>query len=210
MKCRNALPHLVLIGAIGLLAGGCLFKPTTVPVRHFVLSPVAVRRAPSSAVNLPIGVARVEMPRYLLRSSLAMRKDTHEIRYDEAALWAEPFDQNFQRTLAANLSALIPTDHIYLSAWEPGQVKISVAVAIEQFDVDTEGKGRLTAWWRIMLPGSEKPVASGKADLTRTGPPPRDNPGTMVITLSALTAELSKVLAEEIRRYAPSGNRPGT
>ncbi len=210
MKCHNALLQLLLIGAIGLLAGGCLFRPTTVPVRHFVLSPIAVRRAPSSTDNLPIGVARVEMPRYLLRSSLAMRKDEHEVRYDEAALWAEPFDQNFQRTLAADLSALIPTDKIYLSAWESGQVKVSVAVAIEQFDVDMEGKGRLTAWWRLMLPGSEKPVASGKVNLTRTGPPPRDDPGTMVITLSALTAELSKELVEEIRRYAPSGNRTGT
>ncbi len=203
MKSPNGLVRFALLSATGLLLAGCLFRPATVSERRFVLSPLPPSgRAPAAAESLPVGVGLVKMPPYLLRSSLAVRKGVGEIQYIEDALWAEPLDQDFQRTLAANLSRLLPTAQIYLSAWERDQVKVGVFVTVEQFDVDTQGRGTLSAWWRITFPGSDKPVKSGQVNLVQTGASPRGNPQAIVATLSALTADLSRLLAAGIRESA--------
>ncbi|HWH70301.1 MAG TPA: ABC-type transport auxiliary lipoprotein family protein, partial [Candidatus Sulfotelmatobacter sp.] len=111
----------------------------------------------------------------------------------------------FQRTLAANLSRLLPTEQIYLSAWKRDQVKLRVSITVEQFDVDTQGRGRLTAWWRISPPSTDKPLKSGKASLVQTGASPQGNPQALVATLSELTTQFSRMLAEAIRECALAG-----
>jgi uncharacterized protein len=210
MKTPQGLFRFALVSATGLLLAGCLLKPTTVSVRRFVLAPLpASAGAPATNTDLALGIGLVKMPAYLLRNALALRKGTNELEYVEDALWAEPLDQGFQRTLAANLSQLLSTEQIYLSSWGAEQVKLRVFVNVEQFDVDTRGKGRLIAWWRLTAPGSEHLVKSGKADLTRSGPSPRGNPQAIVATLSALTGEFSRQLAEAIREAAQAGRQTG-
>src|SRR6185503_15026090 len=154
------------------------------------------------AVDVAVGIGSVKMPSYLMRSAMAVRKGASEIDYLEEALWAERLDQCFQRTLAANLSTLLGSDRVYLSTWERDQVMVKVFVNVERFDVDTEGRGTLIAWWRITAPGSDKPLKSGQARLTQTGPAPRGNPEVIAATSSALTTEFSRELAQAIRQSA--------
>jgi hypothetical protein len=77
-----------------------------------------------------------------------------------------------------------------------------VFINVEQFDIDTQGHGTLIASWRITAPGSEKLLKSGQTRLTRTGPVPRGKPQVIVATLSALTAEFSRELAQAIHQSA--------
>jgi len=130
---------------------------------------------------------------------MAVRNGTNEIRYLEDALWAERLDQCLQRTLAANLSRLLSTDSIYLTDWSPDEVMVKLFVNVQQFDVDTHGRGTLIAHWKIVAPGRELSLKSGCARLDETGAAPHGNPQVIAATLSHLAAEFSNELAETIR-----------
>jgi len=203
MKAPSYLQIFGFVGAAGLLLSGCLLKPVIVSTRRFILAPIpAPEHASTNAEQLSVGIASAKMPAYLLKNSIAVRKGASEIDYLEDGLWGDRLDRGFQQTLADNLSILLPSDRLYLSAWEPDQVKARLFVNVEQFDVDTEGRGRLIAWWRITAPGSDQPLKSGQARLDRTGPAPRGNPQIIVTTLSALVAEFSRQLAQAIHESA--------
>jgi uncharacterized lipoprotein YmbA len=188
-----------LVCAAGLLLGGCLFKPVTVSTRYFVLTAIpAAERASLTNAPVSVGVGFVKMPAYALRDAVAVRKGTNEIEYLDDAMWAERLDRAFQRTLAADLATLLPSDQVYLSAWERNEVKVTVFVEVEQFDMDTHGEGTLSVAWRLGDTGNDNLHKSGRVRLTCTGPSPRGNPQAVAKTLSTLTGEFSRKLAAEI------------
>jgi len=200
MKPSAARRGQICAGLICLLVSGCLFKPTTVKTRSFVLAPLSTSSgAPASKDPRSIGVGLVKLPPYLLRTSIAVRKDTHELEYLEASLWADRLDGALQRSLAANLSVLVPTDRIRLSTWSNADVELAVFVSVEQFDVDAQGRGTLIAWWRITTPSGDRTLKNGLAHLQRPGPSPYTHPEAIATTLSELTAELSETLAAAIQ-----------
>jgi uncharacterized lipoprotein YmbA len=200
MKPFKYLQLFGLACCAGILLSGCFLKPVTVSTRRFVLAPIPPsEHASASAEEFSVGVGFLKMPSYLLKNSMAVRKSATEIDYIEDVLWAERLDHCFQRTLAANLSTLLPSERVYLSAWELDQVRVRVFVNVEQFDVDIQGRGTLIAWWRITAPGSDELLKSGQARLTQTGASPRENPQVIATTLSDLTSEFSRQLAQAIR-----------
>jgi uncharacterized lipoprotein YmbA len=139
------------------------------------------------------------MPAYLLRDSMVVRKSADEVEYLETALWAERLDRSFRQTLEQNLWLLLASDPAYLSASERDRVGVRVSVNVEQFDVDTEGRGTLLAAWRLTAVGANKPPKIGQAHLTRPGPSPRGKPEAIATNLSALVAEFSRDLAQALR-----------
>jgi uncharacterized lipoprotein YmbA len=151
-----------------------------------------------------VGISDVNLPGYLFKKSMAMRQESNEIVYLESAGWAERIDIGLQRVLGANLGTLLATDQVRLSTWQPEEVSVEVHVNVERFDVDTHGQGVLTAWWRLVTPGSEKTVASGKFSATHTGPSPDNNPGGAALSMSTLAADLSRELAKAIQVAMPS------
>jgi uncharacterized lipoprotein YmbA len=199
MKRGSCYPLLV-IGAVSLLLTGCLFKKTTVTARHFILSPLSTNEPALAATEkISVGIGVVKLPGYLLRDSLAVRNGDNEIEYLEDARWGERLDVSFQRTLAANLSRLLPSENVYSTDWLRSQVTLRVFVSVQQFEVDTQGRGTLVARWRISAPDNDTPLKSGVARVERTGASPRGNPGAIAATLSDLTGEFSRELAQVIR-----------
>jgi uncharacterized lipoprotein YmbA len=138
---------------------------------------------------------------------LAVRKGTNEIEYLHGIAWAERLDGGVQRTLAANLATLLPTDQIRLSAWQSADVSAEVYVAIDRLDVDAEGKGVIAAWWRVLSPGGDKTLKAGECRLSRPGPPPAADPSGAVATLSELVAELSRQIAQAVKETTSSPAR---
>ncbi len=185
-----------------LFLGGCVFHPATNLPRQFVLTPIPYRQTTTQIDPLWVGVRSVKMAPYLLKPSIAVRKNPNEIEYLENAAWAERLNLAFQRTLAADLTAELPSDRVYLSAWEPGQVKRIVVVTVEQFDVDIQGRGTLIADWMVLGQESEKPLLSGQARLNRTGASPRDSLEAIAKTLSDLVGEFSRELARALQQCA--------
>jgi len=196
----------LLAVVVGASLTGCLsfLKPARGTARHFVLASLPAGPGPvaGGAAPLAVGVGFVKLPAYLFNNSVAVRVGTNEINYLESALWAERLDQGFQRVLGANLSALLPTDQVRLSAWRPQDVSVEVYVAVEQFDVATSGRAILVAQWRLLAPGGGKLLQAGECRLTRPGPAPEADPAGAVATLSELVADLSRQLTEAIKRTA--------
>ncbi len=200
MKWSKHLPVFVVICGLSLIAGGCVIKPAQVRTRHFFLTPIpASDHAPVGAQSPSVEVAFVKMPSCLLRDSMAVRKGDNEFQYLETALWAERLDQSFRRTLAQNLSVLLGSDRAYLTADGPDPELVRVSVDVQQFDVDTEGRGTLIGIWRLAAVGADKPMKTGHVHLTRPGPSPRGNPQAIAVTLSTLLAEFSRDLAQALR-----------
>lgn len=199
MKKFNHLQYIGPLCAAVLLLGGCFTKPAKTPMRQFDLAPMAAPEHPAPAEPSPIGIRFVQMPSYLLRDSMFIRKDAYEFEYFDDADWAERLNQLFQQTLANNLSALLSSGQVYLSTAPPDRVKVWVTVNVQQFDVDTQGRGTLKAWWQLETPGRDKPLNSGQAHLTQTGPAPHANPQAIATTLSALLSKFSQELAGAIR-----------
>ena len=198
-----ALISAVVMGAE--LTGCSFLKPAESTARYFVLKPVPIIGSGSVASNsLAVGLGKVKLPAYLLETSLAVSKGTNEIEYLPSAFWAERLDTGFQRVLAADLAAALPTEQVRVSSWRSEDVAAEVYVAVEQFDVDAKGQGVLTAQWRILSPGGEKILKAGGSRLSRQGPPPGTSPSGAVATLSELVADLSRQLAQALRE-ATSG-----
>jgi len=202
---KSSVVLLAFAAIAGLLLTGCLSRPPTVDARHFVLAPIAANEpAPAAAKHLSVGIGFVKMPSYLLRKAMAVRNNANEIGYIEDAQWAERLDQSFQRTLAANLSRLLPSANIYLTDWPRDEDVIKVFIDVQQFDVDSSGKGTLNAQWRINAPDSNQQSKPGQARLTRVGASPRGHPEVIATTLSDLTTEFSRELAQSIREFEKS------
>jgi len=194
----------LLLAVASVSLCGCLnLKPVPSAARYFVLATVPARNA-NSETNISerppiIGIAPVKLPTYLLKNTLAVRKNPNEIEYLEDARWAEALNQGFLRALASNLAARALPDQIRLSAWHSEEVTLEAHISIEQFDVDVEGRGRLIAWWRILSPSSEQTVKAGQFQTSANGPRPTDDPGGAVATLSQMVADLSAELTRVIR-----------
>lgn len=210
---RQSRPGKISAPASGLLAlavclglTGCFgfLKPARPTARDFVLSSLPAT-GPAAGTNLlALGVGPVKLPDYLFNTSLAVRQGINEIDYSSGVLWAEHLDTGLQRVLAANLSTLLPTDQIRLSAWRSQDVAAGIYVTIGQFDVDTAGQGVLVAWWRIVTPGGETTLAAGQSRLVLPGPAPGTDPPGAIATLSELAADFSRQLAERLRKVVPA------
>jgi uncharacterized lipoprotein YmbA len=203
MKPGFCVSRVAFALVMAVLLTGCLFRKSPVTVRHFILSPITTNEPQTAATeHLSVGIGVVKMPSYLLRDSLAVRNGDNEIQYLEGAQWGERLDQSFQRTVAANLSRLLSSDRVYSTDWARNQVLLRVFINVQQFEVDTKGHGTLVAHWRITSAGTDTPLKNGTARMDRVGNSPHGNPGVIAVTLSDLTSEFSRDLAQSIRENA--------
>lgn len=199
MKSPFCVQNLLWAAVAGTFITGCLFKPVTDSTRHFVLAPIPSADPPAVATrHLSIGIGPVRMPLRLMGDSIAVYNGANEIEYFRNAVWAERLDHCFERTVAANLSRLLSSDAIYVDDWGRDQVLARVSVYVQQFQVDTHGAGTLFAQWRITVPGKDLPIKLGFARLARTGSPPNGKPEIIARTLSDLTGDFSRELAQAI------------
>jgi uncharacterized lipoprotein YmbA len=198
MKVSGFLIHLGFTAVAGIFVVGCLPRPTTVSSRHFVLSPIRTNE-PAVATMRPnsIGVGPVKMPSYLLRNSMLVRHGANEIEYLDDARWSERLDEGFQRTLAANLARLLPSGTTDRTNSSTGQMRVFVAV--QQFDVDANGRGTLIAQWRITSSNGETSLKVSNSQLSHAGASPRGHPEAIASTMSQLLEAFSRELAESLR-----------
>jgi len=200
MKTRFSLIYLLLTSAACLCLPACInLKPARNTAHYFLLSPMAeTGLGPSTAPvrAITVGIGKVKVPDYLLRDPMAVRQGANQIEYLENALWAERLDNGIQRVFADDLARLLATDRLRISAWRKEDVQIEIYISIDRFDVDAEGQGELSAWWRILSPGGERVVRTGQFHKARKGLPPNANAGAAVATLSLLVEDLSREVAK--------------
>ena len=199
MKTAFHSRRLMVMALASLSLTGCLLRTATVSPRHFVLTPIPTEELnTTSSRNLSVEIGFVKMPAYLLRDSVAVRAGPNEIEYLQNALWAERLDQCLERTLTVNLWRLRSSNSMDLANLPRDQAAVKVLINVEQFDVDIRGQGVLIARWRIISSDSNKLLNVGNTRLVRTAAAPRGKPEVIATTLSDLTAQLTRDIAQSI------------
>jgi uncharacterized lipoprotein YmbA len=180
---------------------GCkAFRPVEDLNRYYVLAASSGRTATThSNQDRNIGIAPVETPGYLQSTRIAIRRGTNEIYYSENRQWAEHLDKGIQRVLASDLSSQLPSARVITSAWQPGDVKSEVHVAIHRFELDESGQATLECEWRIVSPDNSAVLHLDHAFITKKGPPLATNPTGAVNTLSQTLGELSNQIATALK-----------
>ncbi len=189
------LAHVVLmvLGVLGV--SSCV--SLTPPPRSYLLS-VAAPAPPAAIAPVVVGVGPISIPAYLDRSSIVVRSgDDGEVGLSGDHRWAELLREGIPRTLAGNLSAMIPTDAVPLFPWrEPWTVRYRVTLDILRFDGALGRTVVLDARWRL-LDGAGKELAlravhfeEACADKTYGG---------LVSAHNRLLASLSRDIAVEIQ-----------
>ena len=138
----------------------------------------------------------MNLPGYLAKDSIAVRKATNEIEYLENAVWAEGLQQGFLRVLTADLATRLPNYQFRLASWRREDVALEIYVTVQQFDVDTTGHGVLVAGWRVLSPGGGKTLKAGEFRASRPGPRPEADVQGATATLSHLVGDFSNELAK--------------
>lgn len=97
------------LAALLLLLAGCQIIPPPQPdhTRYYVLTG-AEQEPPAGAMRqsgLRIGLAAVQLPDYLDRNSIMVRKGDHELVYNDFARWGEPLATGIARLVRLDLLA---------------------------------------------------------------------------------------------------------
>ena len=139
--------------AFMLLAGGC--SPKTRPAKFYLLQPISKSEAligtmGKTSPNL-IGVGPIDIPAYLDRPQIVSGGDGAQLQMDEFERWAEPLRDNFTRTMAENLSLLMPSSHVMPFPWNRAITPdYQVEIQVTRFHVDVAGNNELKANWSIL------------------------------------------------------------
>jgi len=152
---RLTIPILATCLCLALLAG-CGVTP---PARFYILTPVddsGTKTAPGPA----LGVGPVTFPAYLERLEIAHRSGDNQLQFADQDRWAEPLKTTFSRTLAENLSVMLPTDQVNLFPWGRSTlIDYQISIDVMRFDADASGTVTLIAGWEIIQP-DDAPAAS--------------------------------------------------
>ena len=193
-----------------LLIGLCLAQlagcGVTKPSRYYLLTPAEGQSAGVLNTASPVvGIGPLAFPAYLDRPEIVLRSGDNELRYAGSDRWAEPLKTAFNRTLAENLSIMLPTDRTAIHPW-PRSVVLDYQVIIDvtRFDADASGTVILTAGWELMRSSDSTVIERSKATYTEaagnTGYP------AIVAAQSRVVERLSRDIAAAINNAAsPAG-----
>jgi uncharacterized lipoprotein YmbA len=145
-------------------------------------------------------VGPVSIPAYLDRSSIVVRTGEGEVELSDECRWAEPLRDGIGRTLAENLSAMIPTDAVVVFPWHtPWTVQYRVTVDILRLDGALDGPAVLHARWRLL--GTDgKVLAVRMVQLEERVTEPTF--AALVAAQSRLLASVSQDIAAQIRNQS--------
>jgi uncharacterized protein len=193
------------VAAVALAVAGCVPLKRTPEARFFVLQPLATASASPAAgpdVGL-VGVLPVRLPGHLDRPQVVTFTAPGELRVNEFLRWGEPLDSGITRTLAENLTALLPGHRVVRAPWTSAVLlRCRVAVDVRVFGPQTDGAVHLEGHWTLLPGNGEHPLARSPVSLQRGPLATRAgavDPGVGVEAMSELLADLSRQIADGVR-----------
>jgi len=178
---------------------GCL-GGTSPAVSFYLLSPPDTLSGTRQTLEpgwVAVGMGPMQIPEYLDRPQIVKRVNDNEVVPSEFHRWAEPLKKMVPRIIAANLSALLNTDHIYTY---PKQTlfKTDYYLVVDLLRLDNDGKGDavLVARWAVSRSGSDDVLTIEKKEYRES--PTGDDYGTFVALHSRNIEKLSRDIAEAI------------
>jgi len=194
---------LAMLGVLLLGLHGCASSP---PTRFYVLPSLtgADPAPPAAQRDLTIGVGPVTLHPYLDRPQIVTRASRARLILGEFDQWGAPLRDSVTRSLAENLSLLVPTDRVVLHPWSRTTVPdYQVTVDVLQFDAGPGGEVILAARWQI-LNADEKELVMRKSRVTAAagGHEYEATVTAMGRTLDALSRDIAAALLT-IAQQAP-------
>jgi len=177
-----------------LLAGTTLAACSSPPPKVYTLTTV-----PSPAASgrpITASVALVDIPKYLDRPQIVRRSGAVELGVDEFERWGEPLANMVQRVLADDLAARLPEGSVVTTSRTlSGDEALTVELALNRFDPDTDGTVVLEAQWRLR----RKAGGRAKTETARiTRRPADDTVAAEVRAMSGALGELADRIAHTI------------
>jgi uncharacterized lipoprotein YmbA len=145
---------------------------------------------------------------YLDRVQITTRASRARLVLGEFDHWAASLQDLVTRTLAENLSLLIPTDRVLLHPWSrTTEPAYQVTAEVTQFDAGPSGEVVLAARWRL-LSANEKELVMRQARFTAVAGRPHDYEATVLAmgqTLEALSQDMAAALLTIVQPAPRSG-----
>lgn len=116
LSLRFVLGILALAG-LGLAGCSVLPAPPADPTRYFVLTGPSLNDegVRNFGGTLKVGLKAVDIAPYLRKPTIAVRRGTHEVIYDDYIRWAEPLETGVARIVQARLLAAPGIGRVYLA-----------------------------------------------------------------------------------------------
>lgn len=186
----------IMLVCLTLLVTGCLSgRPRQV---------YALSDAPEGSLELTgvgtgpeLQLRRVLVPDYLDSTDILIRVGAHELRESPSGHWSERLSLGLTRAMWADLAARLPAGAISL-AQRPATATREILIAVDAFDVWSNGRCHLIANWTILDTDHKTALASGGGTFAATGV--RDGAGDRAVVAGMATAlgELANNIAAAI------------
>lgn len=213
MKWSCSRPFRILPVLMLLALPACSFFGEQPPTQFFVLSAAAetgaivpVEASRDVSREVAVGVAPVEFPEYLNRREVVTRSSSNELVINRYYQWASPLRGDFERVLAANLGAMIPTRRsTVLPCRRAFPLDYEVQMSVDRFERLADGTVVLDARWVVLAQANERAITVEDAAV-RIPNVANDYP-SVVAAMSRAIADLSRKVADDIRVAPPHGLR---
>ena len=148
-----------------VLLAGC---GVTQPARFYILTPVEFA-GESPLAGPALGIGPVNFPAYLDRPEIAHRSGGNQLHFADSDRWAEPLKTTFSRTLAENLSVMLPSNRVNLYPWaRSARIDYQVSIDVVRFDADASGMVVLVAGWEIIRPDGTAVISRHRGSYTES------------------------------------------
>jgi len=201
----------IRFAALALLAllGGCSSGPAT---RFYTLDPVVAapaarpqESAARAAKPLTIVVTDVRLPQYLDRPQIVTRGSDQRLRFAEFEHWGGNLRDEMIRILAENLGRLLPNDRVIAAPHPvPLQPDYRLALEVQRFERDADGRVQLTARWWLTRGADLAPLASPAATFTG-GTVGDGSTDALVQSMSTVYGELAQAIARSLPPWEANG-----
>ncbi len=194
---------------LALMLAGCVLLSGTPVTRFYVLTPLtdnaqmpqAPADPPPDRPPLTVGLAPVELPRYLDRPQIVTRIRANELVLAEFDQWAEPLPDSVTHILAENMRRLLLNHHIeVLPLQRSNRSAYEIAVTLMRFESEVGEGCVLSARW-VLAGEREKSVRLQNTFDVRI-PLAASDYNAIVGAMSRALAALSRDIALHLRAVA--------
>jgi uncharacterized lipoprotein YmbA len=180
-----------------VMLAGC---GVTQPSKFYLLT--SVEGSDTAAMTTPgpaLGLGPVSFPPYLDRPEIVHRSGNNELHFAGSHRWAEPLKTSFTRSLAENLSILLPTNRVTLYPWQRSTMyDYQIILDVTRFDADASGTVILSANWEIVQ--ADGKTVSNRQKATYSEPAGSMDYSAIVAAQSRAVGRLSRDIVVAIER----------
>jgi len=149
----------LLMGLLAGLFGGCSSSPTSSFYRLKPDATLAAMGATNTSAPLYVVVSPVTIPELVDRPQIVVSLADDQVKPSEFQRWAEPLKSNIQRTIAADLGALLGSEHVgVFDVDTSGPPTWRVRVDVMRFESVQGEASTVDALWTIWPPKNTKPI----------------------------------------------------